>query len=71
MFCWLGDVYKRQVASQVSPVVSFVFTATFDKSVRLNCIGNSSVDFTTYNSAGAAADTGDRIGFSVSGTLEY
>ena len=60
-----------EVAGQHSPVVSILLSAALDTKVRLTSIGNGSVDFTTYNAAGSPADTGDRIGFTMSGRLEY
>jgi len=60
-----------EVSGQHSPVVSIVLSAALDTKVRLTSIGSGSVDFTTYNAAGSPADTGDRIGFTMSGRLAY
>lgn len=60
-----------EVSGQHTPNVSIVLSAALDTKVRLTSIGSSNVLINTYDNTGSLADTGDRIGFTMSGRLEY
>lgn len=56
---------------EITPVISVSISAALDTRARITSLSATSCTITTYNAAGATADTGDRIGAMFSGTLVY
>jgi hypothetical protein len=60
-----------RTAAVYTPQATVSVSAALDTQVRVTNHNISSIVVTTYNAAGVAADTGDRISITVSGLLEY
>jgi hypothetical protein len=56
---------------QITPVITVSTSATLDTHVRNISLSDLSCTIRTYNAAGAATDTGDRISAIFTGTLAY
>lgn len=63
--------FTRPFKTGIVPTVnaSIAISAALDTSVRLTSIATATIDITTYDNAGSAADTGDRISVMCSGEL--